>query len=142
MFPLLARGLALTSHTMVLRSSEHHSCCRFPFHPLGGLTLIIYLIPQVFDWLLTLDLEVPLVWGSPRSGTKLLFILTRYLAFIDVSLIIYCKLYNSHNPRVWTCLQINLVTHFLPTFVHRFIKRSLVSRPLTNALTSYIGLLD
>ncbi|GJE99949.1 hypothetical protein PsYK624_162250 [Phanerochaete sordida] len=43
----------------------------------------------VYDYLLTLESEVKLIWSSKWSLTKLLFFLTRYLAFVDVAMVAY-----------------------------------------------------
>jgi len=44
----------------------------------------------VFDYLLTLDQEVDLIWKRPRSGLTILFFITRYLPFVDtVGVLIY-----------------------------------------------------
>ncbi|KZT57379.1 hypothetical protein CALCODRAFT_483194 [Calocera cornea HHB12733] len=42
----------------------------------------------VYDWILTLPMEIKYVWPAPWSWGKTLFLLTRYLALIDTSVII------------------------------------------------------
>ncbi|KAJ7938220.1 hypothetical protein B0H13DRAFT_1851672 [Mycena leptocephala] len=44
--------------------------------------------PQVFDYLLSLELEVSLVWPSKWSLSKILFFCARYPPFIDVPLVL------------------------------------------------------
>lgn len=44
---------------------------------------------QAYDYLTTLDREVSLIWASPWSIAKVLFLLTRYLPFADVAVISY-----------------------------------------------------
>ncbi|PFH47304.1 hypothetical protein AMATHDRAFT_6910 [Amanita thiersii Skay4041] len=41
------------------------------------------------DYFLTFEIEVSLIWGSSWNWTKVLFILTRYLPFIDVPIALY-----------------------------------------------------
>ena len=53
-----------------------------------------FLIPstderQVYDYLLTLDEEVFLVWPSRFGAPKALFFLNRYFPFADLSLLVY-----------------------------------------------------
>ncbi|KAF8887342.1 hypothetical protein BD779DRAFT_515032 [Infundibulicybe gibba] len=43
----------------------------------------------IFDWFLTLDEEVTLIWGAPWSVGKILYLLTRYSAFIDLPVSVY-----------------------------------------------------
>ncbi|EJU01848.1 hypothetical protein DACRYDRAFT_116284 [Dacryopinax primogenitus] len=49
----------------------------------------------VYDWIITLPLEAKYVWPSPWSLGKVLFLLTRYLALIDTSVIIPRQLGNN-----------------------------------------------
>jgi len=42
----------------------------------------------VYDWLILLDREVELIWRSEWSIPKILFIVARYGAFIDVPILI------------------------------------------------------
>lgn len=46
----------------------------------------------VWDYFITLKSEVSLVWPSKWGAVKFLFFLTRYLAFVDVSCILYMRL--------------------------------------------------
>lgn len=41
---------------------------------------------QVFDWLLTFDLEVAFVWGSKWNFGKIMFFLNRYNTFAEIGL--------------------------------------------------------
>ncbi len=107
-------------------------------------------LPQVFDWFLTLDLEVSLVWSSPWSGMKVLFLLTRYLPFVDISVLTYCELYfpvhmdliaTSFTHKTW--LQLNLLTHFLNMCAKYPMNMLPVSRAFgwcNNGRLSYLGL--
>ncbi|KAJ6570126.1 hypothetical protein DFH09DRAFT_1154092 [Mycena vulgaris] len=45
---------------------------------------------KVFDYLLSLELEVSLVWGSKWSLSKILYMCSRYPPFIDVPLVLWC----------------------------------------------------
>ena len=38
-----------------------------------------------------MDLELTLIWPSKFSFIKLLYFLTRYSSFIDVTLVLYCE---------------------------------------------------
>ncbi|KAJ7465595.1 hypothetical protein FB451DRAFT_1402619 [Mycena latifolia] len=40
----------------------------------------------VYDWMCTLDQEISYVWSGPRSMGTLLFVLNRYLPFIDTKM--------------------------------------------------------
>jgi hypothetical protein len=41
---------------------------------------------QIYDYFLTLDLEVRVIWGPPWSIPKSLFLLNRYLPFLEMLL--------------------------------------------------------
>ncbi|KAJ6608855.1 hypothetical protein B0H10DRAFT_513853 [Mycena sp. CBHHK59/15] len=58
-----------------------------------------------FDYMLTFNLEVSLIWPSRLSISKILFFLTRYLPFLEVPLIFYYVLAPSVPPRI--CFAIN-----------------------------------
>ncbi|KAJ7116447.1 hypothetical protein C8R44DRAFT_792566 [Mycena epipterygia] len=58
----------------------------------------------VFDYLLSLELEVSLIWGSKWSLSKLFFICARYPPFIDVPLVLWYSL--TPNIDINTCLPI------------------------------------
>lgn len=47
---------------------------------------------MAFDWLLTFGLEYTLVWKAKWNITKILYLLARYLPFIDTSLVMYHQL--------------------------------------------------
>jgi len=49
----------------------------------------------IYDWIITLPLEIKYVWPAPLSWGKALFLLTRYLAIIDTSVIIPRQLGNN-----------------------------------------------
>ncbi|KAJ3482312.1 hypothetical protein NLI96_g7065 [Meripilus lineatus] len=46
----------------------------------------------IWDYFLTFDLEVSLMWPSEWSIIKILFFLTRYLPFFDVTLVMYYQI--------------------------------------------------
>ncbi|XP_006460535.1 hypothetical protein AGABI2DRAFT_117478 [Agaricus bisporus var. bisporus H97] len=50
-----------------------------------------------FDWLLTLDAEIRLVWNAKGSKMKVLYLLTRYLPLVYSPLLLY---YRFGNPTV------------------------------------------
>ncbi|EAU85346.2 hypothetical protein CC1G_07616 [Coprinopsis cinerea okayama7 len=66
---------------------------------------IVYSQPnEVHDYFLTLDYEVQLIWDSPWRLTKILYLMTRYLPFLDLTiLLIYL---NVSRPAVEDCLPI------------------------------------
>jgi len=43
----------------------------------------------IYDYLLTLDREINLIWFSPWTYTKVLFLLVKYLTFADTFLLLY-----------------------------------------------------
>ncbi|EKM75955.1 hypothetical protein AGABI1DRAFT_109057 [Agaricus bisporus var. burnettii JB137-S8] len=53
-----------------------------------------------FDWLLTLDAEIKLVWNAKGSKMKVLYLLTRYLPLVYSPLLLY---YRFGNPTVSEC---------------------------------------
>ncbi|KAJ6612284.1 hypothetical protein B0H10DRAFT_2053097 [Mycena sp. CBHHK59/15] len=58
----------------------------------------------VFDYLLALELEVSLVWGSKWSLSRILFACARYPPFIDVPLVLWYSL--TPNINIHDCLPI------------------------------------
>ncbi|KAJ6568805.1 hypothetical protein B0H19DRAFT_1373275 [Mycena capillaripes] len=58
-----------------------------------------------FDYLLTLNLEVTLVWPSRWSISKVLFVLSRYLPFLEIPFILYYIF--ARNPSLTHCRIIN-----------------------------------
>ncbi|KAJ8089213.1 hypothetical protein PM082_014461 [Marasmius tenuissimus] len=66
----------------------------------AGATLV------VFDTLLTLDREIRLIWASPWSPVKAVYLIQRYLPFIDtVTLNTYWYLGSSQDPSTCSHLQ-------------------------------------
>ncbi|KAL0953295.1 hypothetical protein HGRIS_004545 [Hohenbuehelia grisea] len=62
------------------------------------ITLVKYLdlasaVVLVYDYALTLRLEVEYVWGHPWSAIQLLFYISRYLPFFDVTLSLISQFY-------------------------------------------------
>ncbi|KAJ3574789.1 hypothetical protein NP233_g1532 [Leucocoprinus birnbaumii] len=53
------------------------------------------------DWLLTFDWEVSFIWKSDWSVMKVLYLLARYLPFVDVTLVLYHHF--AHNPTNYHC---------------------------------------
>ncbi|KAJ3552436.1 hypothetical protein NP233_g12885 [Leucocoprinus birnbaumii] len=56
---------------------------------------------MVLDWLLMLDLEVRHIWESRWNGTKALYLVARYLPFIDLPVLIYHQF--AHSPSLTVC---------------------------------------
>ncbi|PFH48718.1 hypothetical protein AMATHDRAFT_64730 [Amanita thiersii Skay4041] len=50
------------------------------------------------DYLLTFDWEVSLIWDSPWSAVKVLFLLTRYIPFMDVTTTLYYQITPGVSP--------------------------------------------
>ena len=46
---------------------------------------------QIFDYFITLQREVDFLWPTRWSLVKVLFFVTRYLPFVDMSLDLYCE---------------------------------------------------
>ncbi|KAI0078056.1 hypothetical protein K474DRAFT_1594777, partial [Panus rudis PR-1116 ss-1] len=55
----------------------------------------------VYDYLLTVNSEVELIWPSRWNPIKILFLLTRYLPFVDVTLVLFYQL--KPNISIRTC---------------------------------------
>lgn len=47
----------------------------------------------IYDYLLTLHLEIKYIWSSRWSYTKVLFLLNRYVAFVSTSVILYDQVF-------------------------------------------------
>jgi hypothetical protein len=47
--------------------------------------LTVFLL-QIYDYILTLHIEIKFIWFSPWTYTKVLYLLIRYLTFIDTML--------------------------------------------------------
>jgi hypothetical protein len=62
------------------------------FDHLDVLDANAFLLFQVYDYMLTFKDEVRLVWPSRWSIGKVLFFLTRYPPFIDMTLVLVRKL--------------------------------------------------
>jgi Family of unknown function (DUF6533) len=45
---------------------------------------------QIYDYFLTVHLEIKLIWFSRWTYTKILFLLVRYTTFITMALVLYC----------------------------------------------------
>jgi hypothetical protein len=46
---------------------------------------------KAYDHLLTLDLEISQIWSSKWTITKVLFLITRYLPYVDGAVSFVCK---------------------------------------------------
>ncbi|KAF9443562.1 hypothetical protein P691DRAFT_778801 [Macrolepiota fuliginosa MF-IS2] len=46
------------------------------------------MVVMIFDWLLTFEMEVSYIWQAPWNMMKVLYLFSRYLAFIDVTVAI------------------------------------------------------
>lgn len=46
---------------------------------------------QVFDWLLMFEMEYSLIWKAKWNATKILYLIVRYLPFIDTTLVMCRK---------------------------------------------------
>ncbi|KAF9444973.1 hypothetical protein P691DRAFT_762926 [Macrolepiota fuliginosa MF-IS2] len=44
---------------------------------------------MILDWLLTFEMEVPFIWQAPWTTMKVLYLLERYVPFIDVTLAVF-----------------------------------------------------
>jgi len=68
----------------------------------------------VYDYLLTLPRETFLIWPTPWNATKILFLITRYLPFVDVAL--YMHDIRMRNASADTCLVIHRARSWLVWF--------------------------
>ncbi|KAJ7704878.1 hypothetical protein B0H17DRAFT_1193371 [Mycena rosella] len=68
----------------------------------------------VFDYCLTLDLEVSLVWPSRMTLSKTLFVLSRYTPFFDVPVGLYYIL--TPNVPLNRCFNLNLAATVMSVF--------------------------
>ncbi|KAG6877288.1 hypothetical protein C0993_008845 [Termitomyces sp. T159_Od127] len=60
----------------------------------------------IYDCLLTLDMEVEYIWNAEWGTGKILFLLERYPAFVDVPMMIYYTL--ASNPSNKACSILSL----------------------------------
>lgn len=60
-----------------------------PFQFMACNNVLLY---KIYDYFLTLQLEIDLVWGTPWNIGKILYLSTRYCVFIDSTLLAYCAL--------------------------------------------------
>ncbi|TFL06115.1 hypothetical protein BDV98DRAFT_652765 [Pterulicium gracile] len=67
----------------------------------------------VFDYFLTLDLEVALIWPSGWSLVKVIFLINRYMPFIDVPLALYHQLYRPQSESSCRSLYISTAWMFI-----------------------------
>lgn len=65
----------------------------------------------VYDYFLTLDREVRLVWGAKWNITKILFVLTRYPVFADSAMVLYHNV--GHNLSTRMCKSMYNVTGWM-----------------------------
>ncbi|KAF9465253.1 hypothetical protein BDZ94DRAFT_385148 [Collybia nuda] len=66
---------------------------------------------MLIDWLFTLDLEIILAWHGAWNMGRALYFLTRYSAFLDVSLILYCSI--TYSVPLSLCSRLNIVNKTL-----------------------------
>lgn len=57
-------------------------------------------LPKIYDYLITFEREVVLVWRSPWSAIKILFFVTRYAPVFGVSAALYRTLHFEVPPRL------------------------------------------
>ncbi|KAK7064583.1 hypothetical protein R3P38DRAFT_2825400 [Favolaschia claudopus] len=82
------------------------------FDPAQRLQLVKYfcaasLTLQGYDWLICLDREVKTVWASPWRGPKILYLLARYIPFINLSCALYY--YVAYEPSELVCRRTDAV---------------------------------
>lgn len=69
--------------------SPLNSFCHFSTGNLASMSAIYELIIiQAYDYGITFDSELSLIWAAPWSLVKALFLLTRYLPFVEMVLIL------------------------------------------------------
>jgi len=80
-----------------------------------GLQVVSYchaasLMLLVYDYFLTLDLEVDLIWRSKFSFVNVLYFLSRYTMFVDAPLLVYIVTAIPHIPTK-TCILASEIWH-------------------------------
>ena len=72
-----------------------------------------YTMSQTYDLILTLRLEISLVWFSRWNYTKILYLLVRYIPFVATAIALYCRYRHpstvpsaEHGPWKWRGLNI------------------------------------
>ncbi|THU91410.1 hypothetical protein K435DRAFT_968179 [Dendrothele bispora CBS 962.96] len=101
---------------------------------IAGLTLLVW------DYLISLDAEIQLVWKAPWKFGKLLYFLTRYLAFAGA--IITILLNGGRFKLLETCKALSEASSFL-TFIELYVAESRYLNTTLNAfLTSLPAILS
>ncbi|KAF9445297.1 hypothetical protein P691DRAFT_710554 [Macrolepiota fuliginosa MF-IS2] len=70
-------------------------------------TLVACTTLLVYDHLCTLDQEVAYVWSNPLGGGSILFVLNRYLPYVDTLMSLNMNILSVHNPE--SCLKQNTI---------------------------------
>ncbi|KAJ6574627.1 hypothetical protein B0H19DRAFT_606177 [Mycena capillaripes] len=89
------------------------------YDPARRLQLVKYfaaasLTLQGYDWLICLDQEVKTIWSSPWRGAKILYLLSRYIPFVNLSCALYY--YVAYEPSVLTCRRVDAVATWFTAF--------------------------
>ena len=63
--------------------------------PRGGSRLMSALCHTKYHYLLNINREVTLIWYSPWTYTKILYLIIRYLPFIDIVFLLWCMSFSS-----------------------------------------------
>lgn len=71
----------------------------FQFNRVTNYMDVISCCLTIYDWMLTLGREVELVWLSPWSPVKILFLVTRYTPFIELGFVVWPLATNDISPR-------------------------------------------
>ena len=88
---------AIRSAQLLFRFSLQFAVAPFWYAPLRLFTgQDSHPVFQIYDYLLTFNAERTLIWPSSWSITKVLFLLTRYAPFIDITIILW-RAYPSFN---------------------------------------------
>jgi len=82
--PFMSDPLVSMSSVAVITRHAHFTVGWFDF---ASMAVLIY------DYFLTLDAETRFVWRSSWNIGKVLFILTRYTAFLDTSIVLFVATY-------------------------------------------------
>ncbi|KAF9442950.1 hypothetical protein P691DRAFT_779143, partial [Macrolepiota fuliginosa MF-IS2] len=67
---------------------------------------IASMVIMIFDWLLTFEMEVSYIWKAPWNVMKILYILSRYTPFVDVTILVFFE--SGDGLTVETCRKLYL----------------------------------
>ncbi|KAJ7733411.1 hypothetical protein DFH07DRAFT_780632 [Mycena maculata] len=88
-------GASTDSESMMARVSSALLLQQVKYMDVASMTILL------FDYFLSLNLEVSLIWGSKWSFTKILYMCSRYSPFIDVPVVLAYELTVNINNKMY-----------------------------------------